>query len=107
MCPSDSFSILNIGRPLLSNAVAGDQYDIMAALGEAAGIDRANLSESVSNPDESCRSHWLILVINSSSVAGFANPRSGSIGVCMASAICKRLNQNGGHRLLVAAFSAK
>ena len=32
VCPSDSFSILNIGRPFLSGAVADYQYEIMARL---------------------------------------------------------------------------
>jgi hypothetical protein len=41
VCPSDSFSILNIGRRFLSAAVAGYQYEIMAQLGKAVGMNAA------------------------------------------------------------------
>jgi hypothetical protein len=50
VCPSDSFSILNIGRLFLSVAVAGYRYEIMAPPGEGVGIGSANPSESASNP---------------------------------------------------------
>jgi hypothetical protein len=76
----------------------------MTTPGEAVGIDSADPGESDSNPDGKSRSHWLLLFINSSSVAGFANPRFCSIWVCMASAIRKQLNQNGRHRFLVLHF---
>jgi hypothetical protein len=93
VCPSDSFSILNIGRPFLSGAVAGYQYEIMAQPGEAVGIDSANPSKSASDLEGRYRSHWLLLFVNSSSVVGFANPCSCNIRVCTASAIRKQLKQ--------------
>jgi hypothetical protein len=50
VCPPDSFSIFNIGRPFLSVAVEGYQYEFMGRPGEAVGIDNAIPSESASIP---------------------------------------------------------
>src|ERR1700678_1743145 len=103
VCPSDFLSIFNIGQPFLSGAVVGYQYEIMGRLGKRSAktapmpvetpVVRTKLQKSL-----------VVLFFNSSSVAGFQNPHSCSIRVCMASAIRKQLKQNGQHRFLELRF---